>query len=252
MWILVELVYFTLNVRNLTLFRCLLPLAWFAMHGSLPTLQEMQGIWDVGAEPDQNSASADDMKAYQFKINRLVWYLDHWLPFVVGSTFWGPLVRPFHLMTDLTKIEGDVSGKEKVRVTVTSEAFALLLFANCREKWLACWKYFAANPGAKKTPKWNKDDESTHKYHNLWSNSRTGQVEGGGWSVDALEYLNDAIGMISNFRAEDKANGYAKMKFGRDLLKGVHEVNSNKRPAEPTNAEDEATAKKVKIIVLDE
>ena len=48
-----------------------------------------------------------------------------------------------------TDVPGDPSGKKKVLVTITSEAFALVIFANCRDKWVADFKLKAGNKRAK-------------------------------------------------------------------------------------------------------
>ena len=90
-------------------------------------------------------------------------------------------------MTDKAEVPGDTSGKKKVLVTITSEAFGLVIFANCRDKWIADFQFKASNKKAK-IPKYNKEDPATHKYQNKWSSSRTGQVQGGGWDNEALQY----------------------------------------------------------------
>ena len=231
---------------------------WLDEHQELPTLKEMEEIWDIGEAPDEDTAPDEDKAKFIRKVDLLCWYLDQYLPNVVGLDFWGPTIRPFHLMTDKVNIENDNSGKKKVLVTVTSEAFGLLIWANCRDKWIHCCEFKKANRKGVKPPKFNKKDKTTFVYQNKWSNSRTGQVEGGGWHLDALEYLNEAIGKIQTFRSNDEVNNFVAMNYGRELIKAEHNIGPNgkklnkRAAATEETAEGQATKKRVKIIVIDE
>ena len=160
-------------------------------------------------------------------------------------------------MTDKEEVEGDPSGKKKVLVTVTSEAFALLLWANSRDKWLADFTLRASNKRAK-IPKYNKDDQTTWKHQNKWSNSRTGQIQGGGWAKDALVFFNTAIKDISKWRKEQEVTGYQSYMYGRELIKTAEGLvleasDSNggkKRKNSPANTPE--TAVEIPITFLDE
>lgn len=160
-------------------------------------------------------------------------------------------------MTDLEEVEGDPSGKKKVLVTVTSEAFALLLWANSRDKWLADFKLKAGNKKAK-IPKYNKDDQDTWKHQNKWSNSRTGQIQGGGWAKEALVFFNTTIQNISKWRKDQQKDGYQAYKYGRELIKAAEGVvleasaskGSKKRKKSPSDTPETAT--EIPITFLDE
>ena len=107
-------------------------------------------------------------------------------------------------MTDKTNVDG----KQKVLVTVTSEAFGLLMFANCRDKWLNVFQYKkTAKRKGTKVPQYKKDDPTTHKYKGKWSSSCTGSAVGGGWSSEALVYFEAAKKNISEWRKEEEARG---------------------------------------------
>lgn len=179
-------------------------------------MEDIKGIWDLGEAPTEDSA--DEVKAeYASRVDKLTWYLNVYLPNTVGLAFWGPNLRPFHLMTDKVDIDGDVSGKKKVLVAVTSEAFAHVLWANSRDKWLADFKLKKTNKKAK-IPKYDKDKPETHKHQNKWSSSRTGQVQGGGWHKDAITFFNETIKELQLFRKEQEKHDYPAFKFGKQLI----------------------------------
>ena len=100
----------------------------------MPTIEELENVWDIPTEPlDPNEENegvlpedvcfmpehADEYNCKR-KVYLLTWYLDVWLPMVNGVQWWGPMIRPYKLMTDLT----DVRGEQKVIVTITSEQAA--------------------------------------------------------------------------------------------------------------------------------
>ena len=74
----------------------------------------------------------------------LVWYINRWLPIAVGSEYWDVKYRHFKLMTDTIKMR---TGEEKVLCTVTSKAFGLMVYDNCRDKWLNIMNLKKANTG---------------------------------------------------------------------------------------------------------
>lgn len=152
----------------------------------------------------------------------LTWYLDSYLPFAVGLEFWGPNIRPFHLLSDKIMVDGDPSGKEKVLVTVTSEAFGQLVYANCRDKWMHEFNYKKGKRKGAKVPKFDKQDKSTHVYQNRWSSSRTGQLVGGGWAPEALNYFNLAIERLQKVREEEKKTGNQRFEIGQTLVQAIN------------------------------
>ena len=149
-----------------------------------------------------------------------------------GLDFWGESIRPFHLVTDKMKVRGDPSGEKKVLVTVTSEAFGLMLYANGRDKWLADWEYKKGNKN-KRVPMYKKDDPATHKFANKWSTSRTGQIKGGGWDAGALEYLKKVLKILKDKRKYEEENGYPTFKYGQILIKKARQIDLNETQQPP-------------------
>ena len=115
----------------------------------------------------------------------------------------------------------DVLGKQKVAVTVTSEAYALINYENNRERWINLYKWKKANPKVKTTPKYSKRrHEETKDYQAKWSDCKGGQQSG--WDDEALTTFEAHKTRIKEFRAQEKENGYPKMKFGQALLREIH------------------------------
>ena len=83
-----------------------------------------------------------------------------------------PFVPFTYWLTDKKEVPGDPSGKQRVLVAVTSEAFGALVCANCCDKWLADFKLRKTNKKAK-IPKCDKDDKSP-----LTSTKTSGQTAG--------------------------------------------------------------------------
>lgn len=238
--------------------------------GHLPTVEEIETVWDLPERPippvrgpiaDLEEAQAQykaDLEVFKSKEKILTWYATDYLSMAVGVESWGNPQKCTSLMTDLAMVQEDVSGKEKVLVPVTSEAFGQVMYKNCRRKWIAVWNYRKTHGPKAKIPKYSKEDQSTHKFEGLWSNPRSGQVEGGGWNSDGLEYLMARMEAIKDVREADKVNDYAKMKHVRSLIQNAMEwkpaSKSRKRSAEANNeaVEGAVLRQRVRMVALDE
>ena len=247
-----------------------------ATGGKLPTVEQIENVWHLPNEPqdvflddfeDQEAYKAAkdeynvELTKYEEAHKLFAWYVCDWLPMAVGIDFWGPSIKSKYLMVDKFKVPMDNSGKSKVYVTVTSEAFGQLMFKNCRAKWLAIWNWRKTHGAKKKVPAYSKDDPSTHVHEGLWSNTKgsEGRVEGSTWHRDGLEYLNERIEVISAIRAEEADTGYDRMKLARTYIQEAMGVEPETRgrtrtAAEVNNAAVEGAVlqKRVKLTVLDE
>ena len=115
------------------------------------------------------------------------------------------------------------AGRNKVLVTVTGEAFGLLIYANCNGKWVATCKWKDKHPKVE-CPKYNKKKPDTLQYKAEWSDSKTGQVKGGGWDPKAYTKFNDMITLVQKFREAEEANGNLMILYGQGLVKAVHKI----------------------------
>lgn len=210
---------------------------WMDENGAddLPTFEEIENVWNIPEPPaalEEDTTITEDVhkereiaqKKHDRAVKVLVWWVDRFLQYAVGLDFWGPNIRPFYLMTDKMVVDGDPSGKEKVLVTTTSEAFAHLTYTNCRDKWVVEYKWRKENPKKKQIPKYKKSDPDTHKFQNKWSNSRTGQVSGGGWLPEALQYFEDKKKKVQEFREMEANRDNVLYKFVQAEICKEHNV----------------------------
>lgn len=115
----------------------------------LPTTEQVLSI--LAMTPDQLEQTQTPLAK-----NILIWYVDRWLPIVIGSEYWDENNRHYKLPTDKCKITmRDGTEEERVLCTISSEAFGLLVYDNCRDKWANIMKLKAQNPG---------------KIQNFWAN----------------------------------------------------------------------------------
>lgn len=250
----------------------------------MPSVEEIESVWDVPeapVEPTQpivedcddakhyrqlkaqydldKTAYDEEARNYARKLEVLLWWTDKYCPGVVQLAFWGTDHRPYYLMTDLKLVPGDPSREPKMLVTSTSEAFAMTLFKNCRNRWINNYEWKATHKDCDSDPpKWDKDDESTHKYYSLWSSSRTGSAEGQGWSVEAFDYMAERGAAIRQARINDQANGNRVGLLAKALIREENNIgedglpnNSRKRAARAVR-ETAPVRKSIRITIVDE
>ena len=162
----------------------------------LPEIDEIMESWNLGEAPGDD-AEEDAKEAYARQVLILTWYLDEYVPMAVGVDWWGPETRPYKLMVDTT----DVEGKEKVLVTVTSEAFGLLQYENCRSRWINIFKWRKKNKGKKgrKSPQYNRNKPETAPFKAKWSDYKAGQCSG--WDPQAFHVFKERKDQIKEFRS---------------------------------------------------
>ena len=214
------------------------------MGKELPTFEEIENVWDIPEDPEpageqpmvddypdkhkydaaMNSWKNDcdqfkvDQAEYDRKVEILTWFLDKFMPLVVGLEYWNQDLRKKHLLTDKVFLPGDKSKEEKTLVTSSSEAFAVLTFRNCRSKWLNVHAWKKQHGESVEPPAYDAENPDTHKYYAIWSSSRAKSGEGGGWNDEGLVYYQAKKNDIKDWRAADEANGKTMVKFAHDLI----------------------------------
>ena len=146
----------------------------------------------------------------------MVWYYDKWLPIVAGKEWWGRDIRYYKRPIDNV----DVNGVSKVAVTVTSEAFGLLVLENCWSKWRAIIAWHEKHPGVP-VPTSKPQNEP---FQAKWSLSRNGQVQFGGWHPDAFEAFDKYITEVEFMRDTDKASNYGCMDLARKYMRAARDI----------------------------
>jgi hypothetical protein len=151
----------------------------------------------------------------------LTWYCDVYIPAAAGALHFGEKTRCYKTLVDVGPI--GPNNEEKVLVPIMSEAFGLLCFENCREKWIATFEFKKAYGEKAKIPTGKKNPESA-RFKAKYSDSCDGQVKGGGWKPEAYTKFQEYIDLIKGLRAEDQAIAWTKHQYALSLVRNKHKV----------------------------
>ena len=188
----------------------------------MPTLQDLLTVCDLPAEDTPN---------YQEKVDILVWYFDHYLVAAAGNCAYGKETRWYKHATKTIKVEG----KNQSVVLWQAEAFGLLVFENCLEKWSHICPQKAKDPNWN-VPKSNKKDARTLKYHaTKWTDGKTGQQQGGGWKQGAYDQYAVYQKHIVAVRKKDRENQWASYNLALELMRNKHGVTAAEAPVARKN-----------------
>jgi hypothetical protein len=200
---------------------------WWKKYNSLPTLKDIQEILDL-------SPKTLNEPKYKKAKELLLWYYDEWLPAILPREFWREDIRHYKLLTDTVEI----AGKQKVLVTVASEAFGLLMWENCHDKWV---NYFELkDKDGDKAPVPTGKHPEAHKHQAKWSDGNSGQVKYGGWKDEAYDFFEKLKGQLKEWRKVEEENGKPAQKFAFDLMRSTHKKTGK------TPADDKKTTRKKK------
>ena len=124
-------------------------------------------------------------------------------------------------MVDKFKDPND-GNKEKVHMTVTSEAHGLIQFENHRDKWAAVCAH-KDDKGWKKTPPaHNTKKPATHQFKSKWSDAKSGQQCC--WDPVAFAAFKQRKASIKKFRGEQAEKDNKSFKFCQNLIKEAREL----------------------------
>ena len=136
-----------------------------------------------------------------------------------------------------------VNGKDKVCVTVASEAFGLLVLENCREKWRNIFEFKQQHGVGAAIPV--TGDESL-PFKAKWTDSKCGRIKFGGWDAEAYTFFEDAKVKVKTVRQNDSANNFETQEFALTLLREKHNITATapgkKRKRSKKNAVANPTA----------
>ena len=160
--------------------------------GFLPPVEHIINIWAFmkQEEPPVPGDDAGDVeiqarKEWEAKRKLLVWWCDNYLVAAGGELTYGKTVRYYkHLAATV-----EVKGKKMVLVETTTEAYGMLVYDNCHDKWKEIFAKRVTDPDFK-VPKYSKDDASTHKY-NVTKHTDPQGGKNAGWKDSGREALND-------------------------------------------------------------
>lgn len=180
------------------------------MYADIPTVEQILEVYK-SSELILDNPDNEKLK------NMLLWYMDRYLPIAAGLDYWGENQRLYKLLTDKVNI----NGKQKVLVTVTNEAFGLLVLENCREKWIEINKFKEMHGEGAKIP---EKGEEAEPFKAKWTDSKCGQVKFGGWADEAYERFEELKAALKKIRADDEANDLATQKYVYTWLRTKHGI----------------------------
>jgi hypothetical protein len=183
-----------------------------------------------------------------------LWYYDEYLPAVLPKEFWKEDIRYYKLLTDTVNI----AGKEKVLVTVTAEAFGLLVWENCREKW--CNFCLFKDQHGEKAPIPTGKEPGAENHLAKWSDGKEGQVLYGGWKEEAYDRFEQIKKDIKAWRKADEESGKVGQRLALKLMREKHnrtgatpaDDKKGKRIRKKAIAPVAVSSKKAKLTVEDE
>lgn len=200
---------------------------WMNTHnGQLPTLEEICNIWNGDPEDAEYN-------------EKLLWYADRYLEVVAGREYWNTNIRPYKLLTDTI----DVNNKDGVAVPKATEAFGLLVYANCRDKWMNIWDFQQNNPGVDLPKEGTEAKQFLGKYTNNEAkkkgkeNDTTKDGSGGeedlsvvqGWSDEGLKLFDEYQQKLVEQREKDAENDHKMAKHARELIRKHHKISESSK-----------------------
>ena len=176
-----------------------------------------------------------------------LWYFDRWLPYAAKKEFYNENIRYYKLFTD----KMNVNGQQKVCVTITAEAFALLVLENCHTKWQKIFKYKKEHGKKAAIP---AKGDAAKPYRGKWSEPKQGQVKLGGWNEAALVFMSQMEDKLVAIREEDAQNNNIKAKYYLELMRKKHGITdavpfkkgSRKKKKTSTDQPEQPKQKKLK------
>ena len=192
----------------------------------------------------------------------LLWYTNTWLPVVANfhSDWFGPMVRPYNYPSSKVKLPG--MDEEKVLVPKAGEAFGLLMYENCRDWWMATFKWKKENPGTRKVkpivPTYNKNKPDTLQFKAKWSDYAHGQ--GSGWDPACYAVFNKRMAWVCEFCTKDQEEGYPVQKYAQSLIKEFYGIDMNatgppskkRKMRVVEESDDDESTDMEEILILDE
>jgi hypothetical protein len=138
-----------------------------------------------------------------------VFYCEELLGKMVGASEWAPKIRCFNT------ISGAIRQNTKVPlISPSDEAFAVLLVANCIDRWTEEVEEDAARPSGDPKPKKNVNGRYTK--------CDAGQSKYGGWSPEGLKHYNDLLALSKESRESPRC--VLVEEKCREILRQKHKI----------------------------
>lgn len=195
------------------------------------TPEEIRKIWDHTGKTEEESKRDDLFKEI------FLWWWDSYMEVMATPEYWSKAIRCTKLFTDThtmreprKEIKDHHCSTEifekhfakKMYITITMEAFALWSLENCHDKWVAEFKFRATHPHSQSHPLPN-----TAEFQALYTDSKCGQKEFGGWKPAGLQRWNELATQTHEFRHSNKVKSGEYPKLVKKLLREAHVLEDN-------------------------
>ena len=126
--------------------------------------------------------------SYDAAIELCVWKYEKFLPALCPSKLFGANMIAYYLPGDPIQVNTGSTIVEMVCVPYKTEAFGLLMWENCLERYKALHKYEKAHPG-KAHPTYNPKKLDALQFKARWSDYGSGKGQVSQWDEEAKVYL---------------------------------------------------------------
>jgi len=187
----------------------------------------------------------------------LIFYWDRWLTPIADKLYWSEAQKYHKLPVSTFKQtwtgeDGEEVSADKVLVTITSEAFGHLIYANIRDRAIATFEYKEKEDRNAAIP---AKGDAAKPFKAKYTDSKCGQVKFGGWSEEGYALFETYKQQIKDFRTKDKANNWATMRKVLQIVRKKKKITGDgtkKRKRKSRSNGDAPTPKKVAITIMDE
>ena len=186
----------------------------------------------------------DDMSEEQLEQDEdskkiFVWYYDVFLPAAVANPHqYGPTVRHYKEYVDKVTVHK----QQRVAVSPYVEAFGLLIYDNCVDKWNFQYQQKEAHPNGKIDAQC-KQNRGKYTYIAKGQQGNKDRSEAVcGFTKAGQQKLIELVEFTKNRRFLDAQDGTKKAKLALKLMKEKHNINQEAAaPTKPTNKKRRVT-----------
>jgi hypothetical protein len=137
-----------------------------------------------------------------------------------GDNLFRKDIRENHFPDSIIEVGKRGFTKPLMCITEETEAYGLLQYENCRDRWEATFNHLDQFPDAP-VPQYNHNDPSTNAFKAKWSDD--GQGSGSGWGTKAFAILDDWLEAIQHWRKAEKASKYKRWAAARAACKELED-----------------------------
>ena len=199
---------------------------WLNENQDLPSVEDIT----KAAKRELDLDDADERKIF-------FWYWEILMERAHASNDWS---RVMYNTTISKAVLRDYPGMKTI--TSAMEAFAVVMYDNCRKKWIAMKDWLDNNPG-QKLPQRTKDNKNLDIFQSKWSHQDGGQQPYGGWDAAAKETFNVLKEEIRELRSRETTWQYEEKAL--KLLRDEREMDKKDGEKKKTNKKNGSKKRKL-------